>query len=155
MKKWRVKRPSPELFTPSLYLADIITLPVRNPSKEISSLLVDYVENGLSMRQIAAEKVHSRSTIWENLKRAHIQLRAPYHGHGYPSQLRFGYRKEAGKVVVHMGEQQVIAALKDLRNDRMTLRQLAQRMTALGILTKNGKRKWHPMMVKRILDDTI
>lgn len=138
-----------------MYLADTVTLPVIKPPIEISSLLLEYEENGLSLRQIAAKKVHSRSTIQKNLKRADIRLGAPGHGHGNPSQLRFRYRKESGKVVGHMGEQQVIAALKDLRNEGMTLRQLSQRMTTLGIPTKNGKRKWHPMMVKRILDNII
>lgn len=52
----------------------------------------------------------------------------------------------------HMGEQQVIRAIQNLSSDGMTLRQIAQRMTVLGIASKNGKVKWHPMMVKRILD---
>lgn len=153
-KRWRVKQSSPELCTPSLYLTDIITLPVINQSKEISALLVDYEENGLSLRQIAAKKVHSRSTIQKNLKRADVMLRAPGQGHGNPSQLRFGYRKEAGKIVAHMGEQQVIAAIKDLKAEGMTLRQIAYRLTVLRIPSKNGKTKWHPMMVKRIAQDT-
>lgn len=51
-----------------------------------------------------------------------------------------------------MGEQQVIGAVKDLKDEGMTLRQLAHRLTILGIPTKNGKRRWHPMMVKRIID---
>lgn len=80
------------------------------------------------------------------------QLRAPGHGHGNLSQLRFGFRKEAGKIVAHLGEQQVIGVVKDLRAEGMTLRQIAQRMTALRIPSKNGKIKWHPMMIKRILD---
>jgi predicted DNA-binding protein (UPF0251 family) len=144
-------RSSPELFTPSLYLTDIITLPVINPSKEISSLLVDYEEKGLSLRQIAAKKVHSRSTISEILKEAGVKVRAPCQGHGNPSQLRFGYRKDLGRVVPHKGEQQIIEALKDFRTEGLTFRQIAQRMTALRIPSKNGKFKWHPMMVKRAL----
>jgi len=36
------------------------------------------------------------------------KLRADGQGHGNPSQLRFGYRKESGKVVLHKGEQQVV-----------------------------------------------
>lgn len=135
-----------------MYLVDIITLPVKNPPIEISSLLQDYEEKGLSLRQIAAQKVHSRSTIQKNLKRADIKLRAPGQSHGNPSQLRFGYRKHACKVVTHMGEQQVIAAIKDLRGEGMTLRQIAFRMRVLRIPSKNGKTKWHPMMVKRVLD---
>lgn len=54
--------------------------------------------------------------------------------------------------MAHLGEQQVIGAVKDLKAEGMTLRQIAQRMMALRIPSKNGKIKWHPMMIKRILD---
>lgn len=104
------------------------------------------------MRQIAAQKVHSRSTIQKNLKRADVSLRAPGHNYGNPAQLKFGYKKGEGKVISHMGEQQVIAAIKDLRTEGRTLREIAHRMTILRIPSKNGKTKWHPMMVKRVLD---
>jgi hypothetical protein len=110
------------------------------------------VEKGLSLRQIAAQKINSRQVISDALKASGVRLRAPGQGHGNPSQLKFGYRKEGGKAVPHMGEQQVIAAIKDLRAEGMTLRQLAHRLTVLDIPTKNGKRRWHAMMVKRILD---
>jgi len=138
-----------------LYLIDIITLPVIKPPIEISSLRQKYEEKGLSLRQIAAEKVHSRSTISKLLKGAVVRLRAAGQGHGNPSQLRFGYQKYKGEVVYHMGEQQVISAIKDLKSEGMTLRQIAQRMTALRIPSKNGKTKWHPMMIKRIFDQQI
>ncbi len=81
-----------------------------------------------------------------------MRLRASGQGHGNPSQLRIGYRKEDGKVVPHTGEQQVISAIRDLRAEGMTLRQIARTMTILSISSKNGKMKWHPMMVKRIID---
>jgi hypothetical protein len=151
-KKWRVRRSSPELFTPSLYLEDIITLPVIKPPFEISSLLVDYEEKCLSLRQIAAQKVHSRSTVQKNLKRADVRLRAPSHGHGNPAQLRFGFKKKEGTVSDHKGEQLIIGVIMDFRDDDLTFRQIAQRMTALNIPSKNGKKKWHPMMVKRVVD---
>ncbi|MFA7614900.1 MAG: recombinase family protein [Candidatus Caldatribacteriota bacterium] len=104
------------------------------------------------MRQISAETFHSRQVISEVLKASGVRLRAQGQGHGNPSQLKFGYRKEAGKVVPHMGEQQVISAIRDLRAEGMTLRQIAQRMTVLRIPSKNGKLKWHPMMVQRIIE---
>ena len=104
------------------------------------------------MRQIAAQKVHSRSTIQKNLKRADVRLRAPGHSYGNPAQLRFGYKKIEGKVVPHQGERLIVEAIKDFRADGLTYRQIAQRMMALQIPTKNGKVKWHPMMIKRIID---
>jgi IS30 family transposase len=118
----------------------------------ISSLLLDYEKKGLSLRQIAAQKVHSRSTIQQNLKRADVRLRAPGHGHGNPAQLRFGLKKKEGTVSSHKGEQLIIEVIMDFRDDGLTFRQIAQRMTALNIRSKNGKKKWHPMMVKRIID---
>ncbi len=119
---------------------------------DLCSLQLDYVEKGLSLRQIAAQKVYCRQVISEALKESGVRLRAPGQGHGNPSQLKFGYRKEAGKVVKHMGEQQVMRAIQDLRAEGMTLRQITQRMMVLRIPSKNRKLGWHPMMIKRILD---
>jgi len=135
-----------------VYLVDIIQLPDKNPQIDPSSLHHKYHEKGLSLRQISAETFHSRQVISEVLKASGVRLRAQGQGHGNPSQLKFGYRKEAGKVVPHMGEQQVISAIRDLRAEGMTLRQIAQRMTVLRIPSKNGKLKWHPMMVQRIIE---
>ena len=83
------------------------------------------------------------------LKGSGVALRAPSQGHGNPSQLKFGFRKIEGKVVSHL---QIIEALRDFRSEGLTMRQIAERMTALRIPSKNGKLKWHPMMVKRVID---
>lgn len=104
------------------------------------------------MRQISAKKVHSRSQISKLLKEAGAKIRRPGQGHGNPSQLSFGYRKGIGKVVTHKGEQQIMGAIQDFRTEGLTYRQIAQRMTSLKIPSKNGKTKWHPMMVKRVID---
>ena len=95
---------------------------------------------------------HSRQVISQTLKANGVPLRAAGQGHGNPSLLRFGYRKVQGKVVPHNGEQQINEAIKDFRADGLTFRQISQRMTALRIPSKNGKRVWHPMMVKRVID---
>ncbi len=97
-------------------------------------------------------RVHSRHVISEALRARGVRLLAPGQGHGNPSQLKFGYKKDSGKVMPHLGEHQVIGAIRDLRAEGITLRQIAQRMTVLRIPSKNGKIKWHPMMIKRILD---
>jgi hypothetical protein len=47
----------------------------------------------------------------------------------------------AGKVVLHMGEQQIISTVQDLKADGMTLRYIAQVMTVLGIPSENVKVK--------------
>ncbi len=108
----------PELFTPPAYLTDIIQLPVKKQPLDISSLYVDYVEKGLSLRQVVAQKVHSRQVISEALKASGVRLRAPGqgNGHGNPSQLKLGYKKERGSVVPHLGEQQVVGAIKGFKD---------------------------------------
>jgi hypothetical protein len=155
MKKWREERILPELFTPPVYLTDIISIPASKSPIDLISLRQKYQEKGLSLRQISAETFHSRQVISDALEASGVHLRAACQGHGNPSQLRFGYRKAAGKVIAHMGEQQVISAIKDLKAEGMTFRQIAQRMTALRIPSKNGKLKWHPMMIKRIFDQQM
>lgn len=79
-------------------------------------------------------------------------MRSPSRHHGNPSQLKFGYRKSAGKVVVHHGEQRIIQIIKDYRSEGLTLREVAGRLRKLNLPTKNGSFKWHPQMVKRVLD---
>jgi hypothetical protein len=69
--------------------------------------------------------------------------------------LKFGYKKREGKVTPHEGERLIVEAIKDFRADGLTYRQIAQRMAALKIPIKNGKVKWHPMMIKRIIDLTF
>jgi IS30 family transposase len=88
----------------------------------MSSLLVDYEEKGLSLRQIAAQKVHSRTTIQKNLKRADVRLRAPGLNYGNPAQLKFGYKKREGKVIPHEGERLIAEAIKDFRADGLPYR---------------------------------
>ena len=153
-KEWRDERQLPELFTPLVYLADIINISLTKPPLDSISLRQNYEGKGLSLRQISAENFHSRQVISDVLKGSGVVLRAAGQNHGNPSQLRFGYRKDKGKVVPHMGEQQVISAIKDLREEGMTFRQIAQRMTVLRIPSKNGKLKWHPMTVKRAIQNS-
>jgi hypothetical protein len=42
--------------------------------------------------------------------------------------------------------------VKTLRKQGHTYRQIALEMTSIKIRSKSGKVKWHPMMVKRLLE---
>lgn len=87
------------------------------------------------------------------LKRADGQLRAPCYGHGNLAQLKFGYKKKEGIVSINKGEQLIIEIIMNFRDEGLTLRQVSQMLTDLQIPSKNGKNKWHPTMVKRIIDN--
>jgi hypothetical protein len=69
-----------------------------------------------------------------------------------PTHLQFGYQKTPIGVVPHAGEQQVIQRILSYRANGQSFKKIAAQMTAMGVLTKLGQTKWHPMNVKRIID---
>ena len=56
-----------------------------------------------------------------------------------------------GTVVPNMAEKRVIKAIIEMREQGMTLRQVASCLDHIGVPTKKRGKKWHPEMVKRIL----
>jgi hypothetical protein len=68
------------------------------------------------------------------------------------THLQFGYQKTPVGIIPHAGEQQVIQRILAYRESGYSFKKIAAQMTAMKNLTKSGKTKWHPMMVKRILD---
>lgn len=68
------------------------------------------------------------------------------------SHLQFGYRKTPVGTISHAGEQQVIQRILTYRANGLSFKKIAAQMTAMGVLTKAGQTKWHPMNVKRIID---
>lgn len=104
----------------------------------MSSLLEKYEEKGLSLRQITALSVHSRDRITERLKGAGVEIR---------TNQRSGSVKVKSYDEVYIGQM-----VKSLRDKGLTYRQIAQKMTSIKVRSKNGKLKWHPMMVKRELE---
>ncbi|MGE3611090.1 MAG: recombinase family protein [Bacteriovoracaceae bacterium] len=54
--------------------------------------------------------------------------------------------------IPHAGEQQVIQRILSYRANGQSFKKIAAQMTSMGVLTKSGKTKWHPMNIKRIID---
>lgn len=71
-----------------------------------------------------------------------------------PNHLQFGYQKKTTGIVPHAGEQQVIHRILSYKINGFSCKKIATQMTAMKVLTKSGKTKWHPMNVKRIIDST-
>jgi hypothetical protein len=69
-----------------------------------------------------------------------------------PTHLQFGYQKTSTGLTTHAGEQQVIQQILAYRANGLSFKKIAAQMTAMGVITKSGQTKWHPMNVKRILD---
>ncbi len=76
----------------------------------------------------------------------------PHQPHGRQSQPRYGQKKVEGKVAYHRTEQRVINAVREMRANGLTLRAIASCLGEMKIPTKCRGKKWHPEMVKRILE---
>lgn len=110
-----------------------------------------YVEEGLSIKQISTLISSSKDTVRQGLLRAGVQLREHGKPHGRPSQPKFGKRLQGEREVDHKGEQKVVGVVRELRAQGLTLRQVAQTLSQLGVPTKCRGKGWHPEMVRRVL----
>jgi hypothetical protein len=111
-----------------------------------------YVVEKLSLAQIASQISSSKMVIGKYLRYFEIPLRAANQPHGRPSQPKFGSRIQHGSVTTHLGERRVINAIQELRGQGLTLRQIARFLSQAGVPTKCRGKRWHPQMIKRVLD---
>lgn len=105
----------------------------------------------LSIRQIANEFLSSKEAVRMGLINAGIALREPSKPHGRQSQPKYGQRKVNGIVVEYKHERGIINAVMQMREQGLSLRQIAKNLSAMGVPTKCNGKKWHPEMVKRLL----
>lgn len=54
---------------------------------------------------------------------------------------------------MHKTEQRVIDAIRQMKDEGLSLRAIARCLDGMKVPTKNRGKKWHPEMVKRILDN--
>ncbi len=134
-------------------IRDIIGLPGLFEAKTKEFLTRKYITEGLSIKQIADEISSSRSFVWDALKRFEIPIRSKSAGQakGRKSQPRYGVRMLNGIETPHLGELRVIVAAKEMHDQGLSLRKIAQILTKMGAPTKCQGRSWHPEMVSRIL----
>ncbi len=112
-----------------------------------------YLEKGLSAAQIAAQIVSSKSGVLDALRRFDIPIREPHRPHhGRQSQPKFGQRRVKGRLRNHERERTVIGVIEKLHAEGMSLRQIATTLQEMGIPTKCKGRRWHPEMVRRVLE---
>lgn len=62
-----------------------------------------------------------------------------------------GYRAESGELVEDPDEMVVVERIRELRDEGKSLRQIAEVLTGEGLRPKRAER-WHPHMIKRVLD---
>lgn len=120
--------------------------------KSKSFLKRKYVDEGLSIGQIAAQIRSSKDAVRNGLEKFNIPIRNPHTHNGNPSQPRYGQKQTKATQTPHKAEQRAIDAILEMRRDGASLRQIAKYLNAMKIPTKCRGRSWHPQMVKRVID---
>ena len=138
---------------PPLEVIDTIKLFEPQTWKHQSFLQQKYVMEGLSIRQIALEVTSSKEAVRQELLKAKIPLRDKSQHHGNPSQAKFGQRVIKRKLVPHKTEQRIIESIWQMKAEGLSLRAIARCLDQMKIPTKSQGKKWHPEMVKRIIED--
>ena len=148
-----------------------------NPLSSKAFLSDLYLEKGRSAAQIAKEIVSSgcsdgespragsgsdrrnkrrhtvsKSAVLSALKKFQIPIRERYKPHKRESQTRYGQKRLKGKTVSYKREEEIIGVIKDLTDKGLSLREVCQILTSMKIPTKNKFRKWHPEIIRRILE---
>jgi site-specific DNA recombinase len=68
----------------------------------------------------------------------------------------FGYSLVDGlKLCPKQGEFEVVREIHSLRRQGLSLRAIVEELNTRGVLTKTGKGKWHPQVIKQILERQI
>ncbi len=149
---WRPVRVRTRTKTPPIQHLDTIDFFSISPLKNTSLLAEKYLKNSLSTTQIASELGVSRSAVKERLREIGV-LNGRASRHSYlTGQTPFGWKKERGKLVPHLGEQRVLQEIKELRASAKSLRSIAQILNSKSIKSKNGE-TWHAETVRRALQN--
>ena len=147
-----LSEPASVLFPRPLELSINTAFSTVPQHKDPVLLQQKYVVEGRSIRQIAAELLSSKEAVRQGLITAGIPLRLPHlPHHGRQSQPKFGYRRNEGKVIEMKVEQKIVDAVTAMKARGLSLRQIAETLTQLGISTKRRGQRWHPEMVSRML----
>lgn len=141
-----------QLFPP-LEVIDSIKLFEPQTWRNKSFLHQKYVLEGLSIRQIAELIVSSKEGVRAEILRQGIPLRKKSQHHGHPAQPRFGRRVIKGTVIEHKAERRVIDSVRQMKDEGLSLRAIARCLDQMKVPTKSQGKKWHPEMVKRILEN--
>lgn len=106
----------------------------------------------LSIRQIAEQVISSKEAVRAEILRQGIPLREKSQHHGRPAQLKFGQRVIKDNLIEHKTEQRAVESIRQMKAEGLSLRAISRCLDQMKVPTKMRGKKWHPEMVKRILD---
>ena len=127
-----------------------LSIYVASPPIPEGVLRQKYLENHLSMRDIASEFACSKTRVRDLLLKLNISLRPrsqlPQH-----RSTTFGKRRVKGKIIEHKAELRAVATIKQMYREGMNTMAIARCLNAMKLPTKNQGRCWHQNTVAKIL----
>lgn len=109
-----------------------------------------YVEEKLSLKQIAVRQGISRVLVRRLLREAGIEPEPKRRTLDLTGQTPFGWKRDRDRLVPHVAEQRIITRMEEARRNGLSLHGIARAFIAEGVGTKNGGR-WHAKSVSQIL----
>ena len=108
-----------------------------------------YLEDRLSMREIAKEFACSKTYIRDLLLKHEIPLRQPHRR--YNIWYTYGKRRVGGKTIDHKAELRTIATIKQMYSEGVSTSAIARFLNTMKIPTKQQGKGWHQNTVAKIL----
>lgn len=116
-----------------------------------SVLKQEYLENGLSTRDIAKEFACSKTHIRDLLVKYKIPLKNPYQSPKHNGRA-YGKKKVNGRVVIHKAEQRTIETIKNMyKEEGLHPKAIARLLDTMKVPTKHQGKSWHHHTITTIL----
>ena len=100
-----------------------------------------YLEEGLSLQEIAAETVSSWKTVRRHLLYMKIPLRTK--DQLINEQVKFGFQRIEGQLLKHESEQAALDKIRMLRGEGFSIRQIVEELNRLRIPCRKVGAQWH------------
>lgn len=137
---------------PPIEVDDIIDFDVVPKWQDPSFLRQKYVEENLSIDEIAALTFSASSTVHKHLKRFGIALRGSGENIRPQRRLCYGQKIVGRRVEEHKAERTTIAKMQDLRQRGFSYWKIAEILNAMRVPTKTRRGRWHARSVQKVLD---
>jgi hypothetical protein len=109
-------------------------------------------ESGNSLRELSRKYKVCKSKIKKLLLEEKLTMRKSGNTLLLNHSLSYGRKRIKGQVVDYKKELTIINAIKLMEENGNSLRMICKTLTAMKIPTKQKGQKWHPEMIRRILD---
>ena len=123
---------------------------LTSPFISESVLIKKYLENRLSISEIAQEFLCSKTYVRSLLLKYNIPLHKQSERRGSRWDA-YGRRKVNGKAIDHKGEQRTIATIKQMYSEGISTNAIARFLNTMKIPTKQQGKGWHANTIIKIL----